>query len=639
MKKLKIKDFLEYDFLSTLNVKNNRIAFLSTNANLNDNKYNSNIYEYDLNSNKSYKITDYNNTNSYIMNDDGDIIFKKDSLKDEDVFYIKKNNKEVANEYFKIKKDVIDIKFFKEDKFLIIASDKKTQKEKDKEKENSFYKEIENLPFWFNGEGFLDNRKTSLYIFDLKENSLKKLISFKENEGISSFDFCKKCEKIVYSKYSFNKNIINLKDEIYIYDLKKNENKLILPDDFSIFNVFLMKQKVYFFGSENKLYGINENVKFYSIDLNENMKLELVSKNDFDMDLANSTGTDSRFGSTRTFKKYKGEIYFLATENDHCKLFKINTDSSVKCIIDNFNVEDFDIFDDKIYFLAMGDDFLRSLFVLENGEVKILYKKEIEKKLGKLEKFNFISNGDTLNGYVLKPVDFDENKKYPALLSVHGGPKTAFSDIFHHEHQALSNRGYFVIYTNPHGSSSRGDGFSDIRGKYGTIDYEDLMNFVDETIKRYPQIDENRLGVFGGSYGGFMTNWIISHTDRFKVANSQRSISNWTSFYGVSDIGFYFTQDQTDANPWDNLEKLWNQSPLKYADKVKTPTLFIHSDNDFRCPLDQGIQMYAKIKLNGVDSKIVIFKDENHELSRSGKPKARVKRMKEIFNWFDKYLK
>lgn len=165
------------------------------------------------------------------------------------------------------------------------------------------------------------------------------------------------------------------------------------------------------------------------------------------------------------------------------------------------------------------------------------------------------------------------------------------------------------------------------------------MTFTDEAIKRYPQIDKDKLGVLGGSYGGFMTNWIIGHTDRFKAANSQRSISNWTSFYGVSDIGYYFASDQTDANPWTSLDKMWEQSPIKYAKNVKTPTLFIHSDSDFRCPLEQGLQMYTAINLNKVDTKMYIFKGENHELSRSGKPKARVKRLSEILNWFDKYLK
>lgn len=147
------------------------------------------------------------------------------------------------------------------------------------------------------------------------------------------------------------------------------------------------------------------------------------------------------------------------------------------------------------------------------------------------------------------------------------------------------------------------------------------------------------LAVTGGSYGGFMTNWIIGHTDRFACAASQRSISNWLSFYGVSDIGTYFAGDQCDGDIYDSPEKLWELSPLKYAAQVKTPTLFIHSDEDYRCPLEQGLQMYTAISNRGVPARLCMFRGENHELSRSGKPKHRIRRLTEITDWIEKYTK
>ena len=156
---------------------------------------------------------------------------------------------------------------------------------------------------------------------------------------------------------------------------------------------------------------------------------------------------------------------------------------------------------------------------------------------------------------------------------------------------------------------------------------------------KYPDIDKDRIGVTGGSYGGFMTNWIIGHSSRFKAAASQRSISNWISFFGTSDIGYYFADDQTQGNPWNEVSKMWDQSPLKYADKVTTPTLFIHSDEDYRCWIPEGLQMFTALKYHGVESRFITFKGENHELSRSGKPRNRVKRLEEISKWFDKYLK
>lgn len=256
------------------------------------------------------------------------------------------------------------------------------------------------------------------------------------------------------------------------------------------------------------------------------------------------------------------------------------------------------------------------------------------------EKLTFKTDNEILiEGWVMKPVGFKQGETYPAILNIHGGPKTAYGEVFFHEMQYWANEGYVVFFCNPRGSDGRGNAFADIRGKYGTIDYEDIMNFTDLVLEKYHFIDRDRLGVTGGSYGGFMTNWIIGHTHRFKAAASQRSISNWISKFGTTDIGYYFVDDQIAATPWNNFEKLWEHSPMKYADNVVTPTLFIHSDEDFRCWLPEGIQMFTSLKYHGVESKLCIFKGENHELSRSGKPKNRIRRLEEITKWFDKYLK
>jgi acylaminoacyl-peptidase len=209
----------------------------------------------------------------------------------------------------------------------------------------------------------------------------------------------------------------------------------------------------------------------------------------------------------------------------------------------------------------------------------------------------------------------------------------------YHECQVWANRGYFVLFCNPWGGDGRGDRFADLRGRYGTVDYNDLMTFTDKCLETYPQIDKERVAVGGGSYGGFMTNWIIGHTDRFCCAASQRSISNWISKSCTTDIGYFFNADQMASTPWDNHEKMWWHSPLKYADKCVTPTLFIHSEEDYRCWLPEGIQMFTALKYHGCEARLCMFRGENHELSRSGKPKHRVRRMTEIAEWFDKYCK
>ena len=287
---------------------------------------------------------------------------------------------------------------------------------------------------------------------------------------------------------------------------------------------------------------------------------------------------------------------------------------------------------------------LQELYKLENSEeIQITDFNGWVNKVKKLsypERLTFqTKEGITIEGWVMKPVDYEEGKKYPAILNIHGGPKTVYGEIFFHEMQYWANEGYVVFFCNPRGSDGRGNAFADIRGKYGTVDYEDIMKFTDVVLEKYPFINKERVGVTGGSYGGFMTNWIIGHTNRFKAAVSQRSISNWISKFGTTDIGYYFVEDQQAATPWSDVEKLWFHSPLKYANKVQTPTLFIHSEEDYRCWTVEAFQMFTALKYHGVEARLCLFKGENHELSRSGKPKHRIRRLKEITNWFNKYLK
>ena len=260
-----------------------------------------------------------------------------------------------------------------------------------------------------------------------------------------------------------------------------------------------------------------------------------------------------------------------------------------------------------------------------------------DRYVAKPQLLNICSGGREIGGWVLLPKDYDPEKKYPAVFDIHGGPKTVYGPVFYHEMQLWAGKGYFVFFCNPTGSDGRDNAFADIRGKYGTVDYEDLMHFADAVLETWPQIDPARVCETGGSYGGFMTNWIIGHTDRFCCAASQRSISNWLSFWGTSDIGYFFVPDQNAGDLYESPEKLWARSPLAYAKNVKTPTLFIHSDEDYRCPLEQGLQMVASLMDRGVEARLCLFHGENHELSRSGKPKHRLRRLKEITDWFDQH--
>lgn len=247
-------------------------------------------------------------------------------------------------------------------------------------------------------------------------------------------------------------------------------------------------------------------------------------------------------------------------------------------------------------------------------------------------------DGVTVHGWMMKPANYVDGKEYPLIVEVHGGPHTLYANTFFHEMQLLAAKGYGVLYVNPRGSHGYSQEFVDgVRGDYGGGDYEDIMSGVDYALEHYAWIDETRLGITGGSYGGFMTNWVVGHTNRFKAAVTQRSISNWISFYGVSDIGYYFSEWQMLANMYD-VEKLWQHSPLKYAANVETPLLILHSERDFRCPIEQAEQLYITLKRMGKEVGFVRFPESDHNLSRTGIPSLRLERLEQITGWFEKYL-
>ncbi|MFB5662152.1 S9 family peptidase [Alteribacillus sp. HJP-4] len=248
-------------------------------------------------------------------------------------------------------------------------------------------------------------------------------------------------------------------------------------------------------------------------------------------------------------------------------------------------------------------------------------------------------DGWEIHGWVMRPANFEEGQKYPMILEIHGGPHAMYANTFFHELQLLSAQGYVVLYTNPRGSHGYGQTFANaVRGDYGGRDYTDLMSAVDHVIETYDFIDENRLGVTGGSYGGFMTNWIVSHTDRFKAAVTQRSISNWISFFGVSDIGYFFTEWEIGCSLFEDPEKLWHHSPLRYVKDIQTPLLIMHGEQDYRCPIEQAEQLFISLKQQEKETKFVRFPQSSHELSRSGPPALRIERLLQMTDWFEQYL-
>ena len=262
------------------------------------------------------------------------------------------------------------------------------------------------------------------------------------------------------------------------------------------------------------------------------------------------------------------------------------------------------------------------------------------------ERFSAASaDGSQVDAWVMRPSGFETGTRYPVLLNIHGGPFTQYANKFFDEFQVLAGAGYVVLYSNPRGSSGYSEEWGRaIRGPgelgpgWGTVDYEDLMAVVDEALRRFDFCDQERLGVLGGSYGGFMTSWIVGHTDRFAAAISERAVNNFIAEAGSSDIGTWF-KAYVGTHWFEDPETYLRISPSTYASAIETPLLILHSEDDLRCPVINAEELFAILRLHGRDVELVRFPGESHELSRSGSPQHRVTRFEIILDWFDRYLK
>jgi dipeptidyl aminopeptidase/acylaminoacyl peptidase len=248
------------------------------------------------------------------------------------------------------------------------------------------------------------------------------------------------------------------------------------------------------------------------------------------------------------------------------------------------------------------------------------------------------ADGLKLEGWLLKPEGFDAGRKWPLVMEVHGGPHGEYSWSFFHEFQVLAGSGYLVFYVNPRGSCGYGEAFQRACVMdWGGKDFEDLMTSLDQLIDRTGYVDTDRLGVGGGSYGGFMTNWVVGHTDRFKAAVSMRSIADFVSDYRACDIALWNDQEMGQLN-WSDPRSIWERSPIRYVESIRTPLLLTHGEMDLRCPIHQAEELFGALRVLRREVELVRFPEESHDLSRSGRPDRRIERLNRIAGWFGKHI-
>jgi dipeptidyl aminopeptidase/acylaminoacyl peptidase len=500
---------------------------------------------------------------------------------------------------------------------------------------------VKRIWYKLNGVGLFAGKR--VHLFTVKTTGGKPRQITKGEFDIGSYAWSPNGKEIAYVTNKETDQDTNHIKDIFIMPVKGGEPRKITDGIHEISNISWSKYGLAYFGSDYHARG-STNTDIWIMNPGE--EPTNITK-DLDRSLERGIGSDLRISTPDpgpVWGPNGEEIYFKTGEVPHSNIYKVNvTSRNIEQLTHQVSVDGFSY---PANFLNVA---YNAMTAIEPCELYINSKKVTKfnsRHLKNLqltvpEQYTWVNElGEPIDGWVMKPAKFDDKKKYPTILQIHGGPLGIYGDGIYQEFQLLTSSGYVVIYTNPRGSGGYGEDYaSTLNGRHGTVDYRDVMDFTLDAVERFNYIDADHLGVTGGSYGGYLTNWIITQTDMFKAAVTCRSTCNRYSHHGYSDFGFKHGESGNMGYPWRDEEKLLAQSPLRYAENVKTPTLFIHSENDLRCTIQQAEEFFVALMELGVETEFVRFPDENHELSRSGKPKHREERFLHILRWFDKYLK
>jgi len=365
----------------------------------------------------------------------------------------------------------------------------------------------------------------------------------------------------------------------------------------------------------------------------------------FDLGVNDSVITDMRagHGSRLCWSPEGDRVFFLASGPGVTAAYSSDLEGNVKQEAGGQRrIFDFDFASGVLAFAASDPNSPGELHMMTQGaEARLtdLNPWLRERYVAQPERHQFTApDGWMIEGWLLKPDGFEAGKLHPLVLEVHGGPHGQYGCAFFHELQILAGMGYVVLYVNPRGSDGYGERFRrEVVRDWGGKDYLDLMSAVDQIIERTGYVDTNRMGIGGGSYGGYMTNWAIGQTNRFSAAVSMRSISNLVSEYPQHDIVLWGTLE-LGPPPWPNLDELWRRSPIRYVQNIQTPLLLTCGEMDLRCAISQSEEMFGAMRLLGKTVELVRFPEESHDLSRSGRPDRRVERLRRIAGWFERFL-
>lgn len=526
------------------------------------------------------------------------------------------------------------------------TKEEKEQKQAEKQKQALV---IDRLQYKAEGIGLKDDKKTQVILYDVNNETFHQLTTAEDHHDFQ--DMSPDGERMLMLANLDEEADYTLRNGLYELEIATGHVKELTNEKQSYSSARYAPdgEKIVLIGNERGYRGATQD-ELYVLDASGNHS-QILSET-WDFQIGDVLIGDMRLGEAETgpvWSKDSTRIFFIRSEKGATQLCAVD-------LVGNLEV----LYDENQHVFGFAYDATTGNFVLgvsspENPGDLVHLKEDGTKKcltevnktfleqvdIASVEEVSYhAEDGVAIQGWLMKPIHFEADKKYPLILEIHGGPHMMYGNTFFHEMQVLAAEGNAVLYLNPRGSYGYGQAFVDgCREDYGGQDYRDLMQGIDDALATYDFIDETRLGVTGGSYGGFMTNWIVGHTNRFKAAVTQRSISNWLSFYGVSDIGYFFTAWEHELDLLDDSRALWDISPLKYADNVTTPLLIMHGEEDQRCPIEQGEQFYVALKHRKKDTTFVRFPGAGHELSRGGAPAMRIERLKHMCRWFREYLK
>lgn len=548
------------------------------------------------------------------------------------------------------KTNVIDLIASPDGSFLIYQTKQSEIDSKFKTSDFPNTREITRLVSRLDGSGWFDE-KAVYRTFKFDPNSQTSVQIFEKDHMISLLDLSQDNQQLLYAESNQPNNDLDFGEGIYTYHFA-NKGQIFISSSLPTGQFFDARfspdaGKILLAGSDEHLTN-NTKQELYLYETASQNLTNITQRADFDIDCHLAADFEQQSSGRVLAWIDNANYFFTAGYHGHSQAF---TGSGTQFRIiynEKTQIYDFALLPNaQIAFSLSAQNKANEIIKLDlktNTPFKLYnpnLKFEREHDYAQTEHFNFQSeDGWAHDGWYMHAVNPKDAHNVPVLLYVHGGPHGAYGETFFHEFQVHADHGYAVVFVNPRGSTTYGQEFeSAVIGHYGEKDFSDVIAGLDYALDHFPELDRKRQYIAGGSYGGFMTSWAVGHTNRFAAAVTQRSVINWISMWGTSDIGWFFNVSELGLDLYDKggLEEYWRRSPLAYAKNVKTPLLIQHGEWDMRCPIEQSEQFYTAVKQNGNETKFIRYPQSFHGISRSGLPSLRLKRLADIEAWLDSH--